>query len=124
MKIHELVENDQVINTLGDISSIGRLATSTPAGMAADTIIDIGRMIIQGNPPAFRELQQRAQQAAAQQRSPVFFRIDTRAPGIFRLVKRAVGALGGDTRTYFIVQPNGQVEAVGSSQTRGLPEVV
>jgi hypothetical protein len=124
MKIHELVENDQMINTLGDIASIGRLATSTPAGMAADTIIDIGRMIIQGNPPAFRALQQRAQRAAAQQQNPVFFRIDTRAPGVFRLVKRAVGALGGDTRTYFIVQPNGQVEAVASPQTRGLPEVV
>ncbi len=123
MKIHELVENDQLINTLGDIADIRSLATNNPAGIAADTIIDIGMMIIQGNPPEFRALQQRAQQVASQQQAPVFFRIDTRAPGVFRLVKRAIGALGGDTRTYFIVQPNGQVRSVTSNETRGLPEV-
>jgi hypothetical protein len=123
MKIHELVENDQLINTLGDISDIRSLATSSPAGLATDTLIDVGRLIIQGNPPEFRALQQRAQQVASQQQAPVFFRIDTQAPGVFRLVKRAIGALGGDTRTYFIVQPNGQVRSVGSNETRGLPEV-
>lgn len=123
MKMHEIVENDQLINTLGDVSDVRRLATANPAGIAADTIIDIGMMIIQGDPPEFKALKQRAQQSAAQQRSPVFFKMDVRAPGVFRLVKRAIGALGGDTRTYFIVQPNGRVEPVASGQTRGLPEV-
>jgi hypothetical protein len=123
MKMNEIVENDQVLSTLGDISDVRRLATSSPAGIAADTIIDIGRTIIQGEPPEFVALKQRAQQSAAQQRSPVFFRMDVRAPGVFRLVKRAIGALTGDTKTYFIVQPNGQVQPVASSQIRGLPEV-
>jgi hypothetical protein len=120
MKIRDLTENDNIINTTRDIGNVVSIATGS-AGVS--TALDIGRMIIRGAPPEFRALQQRARQSATEQRSPVFFRIDTRAPGVFRLVKRAVGALGGDTRTYFIVQPNGSVESVSRSETRGLPEV-
>lgn len=131
MKMHEIVENN-AINTLKSIndnpvtqaaSDVAYIANLTPAGAVADTIRDIGMTIIQGEPPEFVALKQRAQQSAAQQRSPVFFRMDVRAPGVFRLVKRAIGALGGDTRTYFTVQPNGQVEPVTAGQTKGLPEV-
>ena len=124
MKIKELLELKQdTVNKIGIAADLGRLATATPAGLATDLIKDIGMTILRGEPPELQAIKQRAQAAAAQSGQSVFFKMDVKAPGVFRLVKGFVGRLTGDSDTYFIVQPNGTIQPVGSSRTRGLAQV-
>ena len=124
MKIKELLELKQdTVNKIGIAADLGRLATATPAGLATDLIKDIGMTILRGEPPELQAIKQRAQAAAAQSGQSVFFKMDVKAPGVFRLVKGFVGRLTGDSDTYFIVHPNGTIQPVSSGRTRGLVQV-